>query len=65
MITLDVSWGPFIIVFGIAALLIISIVAAIIILIVFLVRGDIRKGYLKKEATPEFAAGSSKPEEKE
>jgi|GEM_PF-3254992 len=65
MITFDVSWGPFIIVFGIAALLIISIVAAIIILIVFLVKGDIRKGYLKKEAIPEPAAGSSKPEEKE
>jgi len=64
MIIFDVSWGPFIIVFGIAALLIISIVAAIIILIVFLVRGDIRKGYLNKEANPEPAAGSSKPEDK-
>lgn len=64
MISFDVSWGPFYIVFGIVALLIISIVAAIIILIVFMVRNDTRKGLLNKEPLPQPSAGSSKPEEK-
>jgi hypothetical protein len=64
MISFDVSWGPFIIVFGIAALLIIAIVAAIIILIVFLVKGDMRKGQQKIDVVPEPSFGSSKPEDK-
>ncbi len=62
MITLDVTWGPFFLYFGMALLLILGILAAIVVLIVFMVKNDRKKKALALAASVEPAAGNEKPE---
>jgi ABC-type protease/lipase transport system fused ATPase/permease subunit len=61
MVTLDISWGPFFLYIGMAIILIVGILVAIIALVVFMVKKDNRRQALAKAPIPEPSGAASEP----
>ncbi len=61
MVTLDISWGPFYLYIGMAIILIVGILLAIIALVVFMVKKDNRNQALAKAPNPEPSSATSEP----